>query len=137
MNKKQSIIVWLGGNAKKYIASFLALIVLSIIFYTLFPKYKFHYDDTVYRTNMITGRVEVFSAKSRKWINLSDNLSKYNTPKVPKWADIANDTRYKSASPELQIKMQDEYFDTFVKTAPGYKPEWESYGKAKLFGRKD
>ena len=126
--------VWLGSMTKKYMLFLLTLVILAIIFYTLFPKYKFHYDNTVLRTNIITGKVELFSPKDRKWINLSDNLSKSNHSKGPKWADVANSERYKTATPEVKIKIQNKYFNDFVKTAPGYRPDWEWEIRSELFG---
>lgn len=53
-----------------------------------------------------------------------------------KWAEIENTEKYKTATPELKTKIQDKYFDTFVKTAEGYNPGWEGKIKNTLFGNR-
>ncbi len=52
-----------------------------------------------------------------------------------KWADVASSEKYTTATPEVQTQIQDKFFDTYVKPAPGFKPEWEDKIKSKLFGR--
>lgn len=55
---------------KKYLIRILILIFISVLFYSLYPKYRFHFQNTVIRTNIITGRVEGWSKTDRKWIIL-------------------------------------------------------------------
>jgi hypothetical protein len=66
----------------KYIIRVLFLVIILITFYFVYPKYRFHFKDTVARTNIITGKVEVWSKNDAKWISLTGNLSKHNSPKV-------------------------------------------------------
>ena len=53
-----------------------------------------------------------------------------------KWADVEVTDKYKTATPELKLQIQDKFFDTQVKTSPGYKPGWEKQIKSRLFAPK-
>lgn len=59
---------------KKYIKSIVILILISVLLYSLYPKYRFHFQNTVIRTNIITGRVDTWNITNRKWITLGKKI---------------------------------------------------------------
>uniref|UniRef100_A0A6M3KR77 Putative DNA repair protein n=1 Tax=viral metagenome TaxID=1070528 RepID=A0A6M3KR77_9ZZZZ len=51
-----------------------------------------------------------------------------------KWTAVAGSDVYKNATPEIKTNIQNKYFDTYIKPAPGYKTEWEPTIRKNLFG---
>lgn len=52
-----------------------------------------------------------------------------------KWTDVINTDVYKNADLPTKTKIEDTYFDTYVKTAPGFKLDFEPVIKKQLFNR--
>lgn len=106
---------------RKMFPFFLVLIIISITFYSIFPKYRFHYTDAIWRTNIITGRVEGYSNIQHKWITLRDKdllkLKNEDNLKL-KWQKVINDPRYKDASPEEQNHIKEDWFKNFIELKP-------------------
>ena len=60
-------------NKKLIVLIVLAFGALCIIFYCLFPKYEFHYNNSgILRYNRITGEVEVYvpQANEKGWVSV-------------------------------------------------------------------